>query len=96
MSKTPYLAIAALCAAFCAHAKAADFDDGELLFDQPGWDYSPSAMLDMDGKEKVWWCGHLDGHDVIKYRERTATGPWSAPQIVLQSNRYLPAADMPW
>lgn len=96
MRKIHYLAVAAFCVAFFGHAKAANFDDGELLFDQPGWDYSPSAMLDMDGKEKVWWCGHLDGHDVIKYRERTATGPWSAPLVVLQSNRFLPAADMAW
>jgi hypothetical protein len=68
-------------------ANAASFDAGELLFDQPGWDYSPSAMLDIDGKEKVWWCGHNNGHDVVKYRERQGTGFWTSPRIVLESAR---------
>lgn len=96
MKRIRNLAFAAICMALSSNAVAANFDDGELLFDQPGWDYSPSAMLDMDGKEKVWWCGHQGGHDVIKYRERTATGPWSAPQIVLQSNMHLPAGKLDW
>lgn len=78
-------------------ALAAPFSGGELLFDQSGWDYSPSSMLDADGKEKVWWCGHLDGHDVIKYRERLQNAPWSAPQIVLQSDRFKAGqTPLPW
>lgn len=70
-------------------AQANQFSAGELLFDQPSWDYSPSAMIDLDGKEKVWWCGGQDGHDVIKYRERSPGGAWSALQVVLQSNRFV-------
>lgn len=73
--------------AYGSPANAASFDAGELLFDQPGWDYSPSAMLDIDGKEKIWWCGHKDGHDVIKYRERTETTSWTPPIVVLESAR---------
>ncbi|MBB5883330.1 hypothetical protein GGR71_000356 [Xanthomonas sp. F1] len=86
------LSMGLLSAAAHPVAYAATFSDGELLFDQPGWDYSPSSLIDLDGKEKVWWCGHLNGHDVVKYRERTATGSWSAPVIVLQANQFLRGA----
>lgn len=64
---------------------------GLLMPSQPGWDYSPSAMNDLDGKEKVWWCGEQNGHDVIKYSERTASGFWSQPQIVLQAGIFTKA-----
>lgn len=73
-------------------ARAATFSAGELLFSQPNWDYSPSAMVDLDGKEKVWWCGEDAGVDTVKYRERMPGGAWSDPQIVLRSNRSTPGA----
>lgn len=61
---------------------------GLLMSSQPGWDYSPSAMSDLDGKEKVWWCGDKNGHDVIKYSERVGGGAWSQPQVVLQASSF--------
>jgi len=73
-------------------AKAGTFNAGELLFAQPSWDYSPSAMIDLDGKEKVWWCGGNAGTDTVKYRERVPGGAWTEPQIVLRSNRVTPGA----
>jgi hypothetical protein len=49
-------------------------------------------MIDLDGKEKVWWCGGDAGTDTVKYRERAPGGAWSEPQIVLRSNAMTPGA----
>lgn len=72
-----------------AHVLASKFHTGELLFAQPQWDYSPSSMVDWDGKTKVWWCGEEAGRDVIKYREKSPGGVWSAAIKVLESNRFI-------
>lgn len=71
---------------------AAAFTSGELLFAHDNWDYTPSAMVDLDSKTKVWWCGEQAGRDVIKYREKSPGGNWSNTSVVLQSNRYIPGA----
>ena len=80
-----------------AYVHASAFHTGELLFAQPNWDYSPSAMVDWDGKTKVWWCGEEGGRDVIKYREKSPGGVWSAEIKVLESNRFIPGkAPLSW
>jgi hypothetical protein len=74
--------------AFAGSLSAKGSMGGLLMPSQPGWDYSPSAMSDLDGKEKVWWCGAQNGRDVVKYSERTGTGAWSQPQVVLQASSF--------
>lgn len=84
------LLVLATAGARIAHADS--FTPGELLlpFSTPGWDYSPSAMIDLDGKEKVWWCSENSGADSVKYVERTPGGAWTTPRVVLQANRRVP------
>ena|GEM_PF-1700078 len=89
--------LACALASLPALSHGASLSTGELLFDQAGWDYSPSSLIDMDGKQKVWWCGQSNGHDVVKYRERYPRGTWSAARIVLQSDRFTnPKYPLPW
>jgi hypothetical protein len=57
---------------------------GELLFSTPSWEYSPSAMIDLDGKTKVWRCANDgNGSDVIKYREKSPGQKWTYDVVVL-------------
>lgn len=58
------------------------------------YDYSPSVMLDLDGKYKVWWCGsnwtpEVPGGDQIWYSESTSfNGPWSTPISVFHPGTF--------
>lgn len=58
------------------------------------YDYSPTIMLDVDGKYKMWYCGSVStaqnvGGDNIMYTESTnlASG-WSTPISVFKGQQY--------
>ena len=68
---------------FSAHAQNYS-TDAALYASRAGWDYSPSAMIDFDGAERVWWCSSPSAgdhaptvmRDVIRYNERVGSGAW--------------------